>query len=172
MNKKYQNMFSGLFKAAEAPNKGPFGAPLRGGFTLTELLVVVLIIGVLAAVALPRYQIAVMKSRAAEALVQGRALLNAQKIYLMNNAGMDFTLQSLDYRLPEKPGWKCLSESGTCYSQIKGGPGFEVSPYYGPGQLKLFCNAAKNDAAQRRVCSSFGPEDHESDTTVYYLVAE
>lgn len=49
------------------------------GFTLIELLVVVLIIGILASVALPQYEIVVEKSRATEAMVNARAILNAMQ---------------------------------------------------------------------------------------------
>ena len=49
------------------------------GFTLIELLVVVIIIGILASIALPQYELVVEKSRASEALVNAKAILDAMQ---------------------------------------------------------------------------------------------
>ena len=58
---------------------------MKKAFTLIELLVVVLIIGILAAIALPQYQVAVEKSRAAEALVNLKYVQDAWTLYLLEN---------------------------------------------------------------------------------------
>jgi len=52
-----------------------------GGFTLIEVLVVVLIIGILTSVALPQYTKAVEKSRAAKAVSALRTIATAQQVY-------------------------------------------------------------------------------------------
>ncbi|MFQ5509151.1 MAG: type IV pilin protein [Leptospirillia bacterium] len=55
------------------------------GFTLIELMIVVAIIGVLASIAIPRFQNNAMTSRQAEARVILRAVHTSQQLYLADN---------------------------------------------------------------------------------------
>ena len=71
-----------------------------GGFTLIELLIVVLIIGILSAVALPQYQKAVDRSRYATLMPVATDVKNAQEAFFMASAEYTDDLQNLDIQLP------------------------------------------------------------------------
>lgn len=78
--------------------------PRNLGFTLVELMIVVAIVGVLAAVAIPVLQRNMVKAKAAEAPMMLRKLVDAATTYFTvdhaNAAGQNLTPQ-----FPESTGW-------------------------------------------------------------------
>jgi type IV pilus assembly protein PilE len=62
-----------------------------GGFTLIELMIIVAVVAILAAIALPSYQSAVRKSRRAEALAVISAEVIAQERRRANNTAYSAT---------------------------------------------------------------------------------
>ena len=73
----------------------------KKGFTLIEILVVVLIIGILAAIAVPQYQVAVAKSRVSAMLPIMTSLSEAEEIYYMNHSHYTEDVSALDVTVPD-----------------------------------------------------------------------
>lgn len=80
-------------------------------FTLIEMLVVVLIVGVLAAVALPQYQRAVEQTNMTEAAVVLRSIANANQVYY---------LETGEYAGPNDMDKLNVNVPGQISKQIKG----------------------------------------------------
>ena len=107
----------------EDPRLKPSGmTPLfnNNAFTLMELLVVVLIIGILAAVAVPQYQKAVLKSRYASLKHLAKSIATAQEIYYLANGQYAEKFEELDIDMPagkteESTDRRYVYDWGVCY---------------------------------------------------------
>jgi len=71
------------------------------GFTLVELAVVIVIIGVLSAFGVPRFRQAVERSKSGEAFSYLKAVQSAQERYLSRNGRYSTCRYELDISIPE-----------------------------------------------------------------------
>ncbi len=72
----------------------------NGGFTLIEVLIVVLIVAILSAIAVPQYQQAILKSRFNGLMPIAHAVANAQEIYYMEHDNYSTDITQLDIKAP------------------------------------------------------------------------
>lgn len=163
MTKKYQSNLPTLKNA---------------GFTLIELLVVVLIIGILSAVALPQYQVAVAKSRTAEAVTILKAITDAQEVYYMANGMYTNDLADLDIGVKDSNTWRFFcKEQRTCfaYPKVNNLPEFiefhlqhVPSTYPATHSGKHWCRAKADNSTGVKICKTYGQQDPTM--TGYYLM--
>lgn len=145
------------------------------GFTLIELLVVVLIIGILSAIAVPKYQLAVEKSRAAEAFTILKAIKQAEDVYFLSNPKDSApTLEKLDIDIPGEKVSGRYSVRKTKDFEIGFHWNTNISPharrvdsernqlyylayYYDLPQPGFYCNLSTNKSQfYMKVCKSLG----------------
>ena len=86
-------------------------------FTLIELLIAILIIGILAAIAFPKYQLALDKTKYSRAMTLLAEINSAQQRYQLANNKRTDSLYDLDIDLP--PSGK-ISQDGSSYSDTWG----------------------------------------------------
>ena len=152
-------------------------------FTFIELLVVVLIIGILAAVALPRYQLAVDKSRLVQLIATATAIKQAEERYFLAEGkyASEWSLLDIDFNntsdITLPPAIGTLDSPSIIIvkndSQLPGvmlffGTTVSGNPYW--NNLRM-CYALKTNTRANRLCQQFTkkktPDNTDSATNKY-----
>ncbi len=119
-------------------------------FTLIELLVVVLIIGILAAIAVPKYQLAVIKSKTSTMLPTLKAIAQADSVFYMANGHYSPSIYNLDVNMPGEctttPDGAELGQVYQCGKDflIDNSGGYYMRTFYCPGYNDRYSNCAAN----------------------------
>ena len=134
------------------------------GFSLIETLAVVLIVGILTAIAVPQYQKAVIKARGAEARTNLQSIVQAQQVYYTTYSTFSSDLDALDVQITNKNGIKYSCPVTTSVSGIKSADCWARLDKYGLRynfslvddlHVGLYCLGKKGSVAEQ-ICKKEG----------------
>ena len=124
---------------------------MKQGFTLIELLVVVLIIGILTAIALPKYKFMVLRADTARALPVLRSMLDAQERYFMANGTYAQRFEDLDIQIPPCKQINEYTQNSACLMKDKNNVEYHI---YKDGAVILHIG---KDPVQERIYIYYYP---------------
>ena len=108
------------------------------GFTLIEILVVVLIIGILAAIALPQYQKAVTRARASQLNSMLSTVVDASNMYYLQHGSYPTSFDELEVDLPfpTLPRSESTCDKNLLPTSVKRNGNLELTIYNANGNLQ------------------------------------
>ena len=137
----------------------------KKGFSLLELLVVIVMIGIFAAIAFPRYHLAVEKARASEALVWMKTLAEAEERYYLATGNYTTDYSQLDINRPDSRQY-IIDLDSSVYNIRVIPQGFAAGKYHlryfmqnvpatsYPG--RFLCLHPEGDTSYKNLCLSLG----------------
>ncbi len=157
---------------------------MQKAFTLIEVLVVVLIIGILSAIALPQYRLSVLRARYVQLTTSVASVKTAILSYHLANGVYPTTWEELDVSLPGTINgsdlmgttYLCriytnapyMADSLFCYLYQNNTQRTLAYRWIYPPNGRTYCEASLTDALENQVCKSMGGELVQTDSRNIY----